>query len=483
MPASLDTSSASESHMPLMIPLIAGSVSVALLLVPGQGVIPAEIVSVTSFFLAQTLLPRCRMTLAPVVTPLNWMQFAFFFQLVVMPITVRIWGFSQKLFLPYPPTVLADNVALLLVTLAYWSFCIAVHVGNVKVARAPENESAQRWPLPTFLICLYAVLGIVGLAAHYKSVSIFVYALTDPGSYMQETDRAGASATVLDAVGDFFSSFLGTAIVMLWCRRLDRSPRPGIGGQFWGAMLLLLTALAFAVTGYNRSNIVFPLVAVSAALSVRAPRQAMRNLVVVGLLIISLVTATAVYRFNAHPEYIGSGLSTDVLDEIDYMEFFQLYGQAPQYLAIVVEDSHYGLRPSFGRISGASVLSQIPSLGAPLRPFNGHSYYAALTGHPDENPSFVGEVFLDFNFLGVVVSFWLVGCAIAILQRRVLAATNAFEVYAFQMMSVFFVAAILISVDVLAQFFVFNMFPFYFYFALRPAVARSTATRSVVPVE
>ena len=456
-------SASPESRMPLLVSFVAGWVSVVLCLLPGKGVLPAEIASVTSFFLAQALLPRCRMTRSPLVTPLNWMQFAFFIQLVVMPVTVRIWGYAQRQFLPHPPTALADNIALLLVTLAYWAFCAAVQFRNVESVRS----NPQRWPLPTFVICLFAALGIIGIAARYKTPTIFIHAMTDPASYALETDRNGASASIMDAVGDFFSSFLGTSIVMLWCRRLDRRLRAGEAGQFGDALLLVLAALAFAITGYNRANIVFPLVAVSAVLTIRGARHAVRNLLVVGSLIVSLVTATAIYRFSAHPENVGAGPSLDVLSTIDYMELFQLYAQAPQYLAIVVEDSHYGLQPSFGRLSAASVLSQIPALGKGLRPFSGRQYYTALTGHSDENPSFVGEVFLDFNVLGVVVAFGAIGYATALLQQRVLSATHAFEVYVFQMMSVFLLASVLISIDVLAQFFIFNMFPFYVYFVLR----------------
>jgi hypothetical protein len=479
MTDSMKISGMAGSRTPLIVALVAGWLSVVLYLCPGEGVLPAEIVSVTSYFLAQALLPRCRMTVTPLVTPLNWLQLAFFLQLVVMPVIVRTWGFAQKLFLPYPPTILADNLALLLVTLAYWSFCTAVHFRNVKPRAGRESSGAYRWSLPTPLICTYAVLGIIGLIAHYKTSATFIHALTDPASYMEDVDRHGASASLFDVMGDFLSSFLGTALVMVWCKRLDRGVSANKASKLLGPVLLILTALAFAVTGYNRANIVFPLVALLAVVSIRTPRQALRNIVVVGSLIIVLVTTTVIYRFSSHPEDIGTGPSVDVLNRIDYMEFFQLYGQAPQYLAIVLQDSHYGLEPFFGRLSGASVLSQIPALGKTLRPINGRSYYATLTGHPDENPSFVGEVFLDFNVMGVIAAFWLVGYAIATLQQRVLHATQAFEVYVFQTIGIYLLASVLLSVDVLGQFYVFNMFPFYVYFALRPFLRKVGAGKGL----
>ncbi len=139
--------------------------------------------------------------------------------------------------------------------------------------------------------------------------------------------------------------------------------------------------------------------------------------------------------------------------------------------------------PPSADISGASILSQVPALGKALRPINGHSYYAALTGHPDENPSFVGEVFLDFNILGVIAAFWLVGYAIATLQQRVLHATQAFEVYVFQTMGIYLLASVLLSVDVLGQFYIFNMFPFYAYFSLRPFLQRSGARKEFEQID
>jgi hypothetical protein len=463
----LDVSASQASPYSLILAVGAGWVSVLLFLLPGEGVLPAEIASVTSFFLAQAIFPRCRMTLSPLVTPLNWLQFAFLLQLVVMPVTVRLSGFAQTAFLPYQPTVLADNVALLLTTLAYWSFCIAVHCKTIRSQRTLAPNLTLRWPMSTFLIYLFATLGILGLVARYKNPSTFIHAFTDPALYKAETSRNGASASLVDAVGDLFSSFFGTSIVMLWCKRLEIGLRTGRPGRFSGPVLVIAAALAFAMIGYNRAAIVFPLVAMSAVIGMRAPRQLLRNFVVIVALIVSLVTATVIYRFSAHPEDSGSGPSIDVLSGIDYMEFFQLYGQAPQYLAIVLNDSHYGLQPSFGRISIASIFSQIPLVGKSLRPLSGHSYYAGLTGHPDENPSFVGEVFLDFNVLGVIAAFLLIGYATAVLQQKVLTATHAFEVYVFQMIGIYLVASVLISVDVLGQFFVFYMFPFYFYFAFR----------------
>lgn len=456
------------SRFPLLLSVCACWASILLYLLTGKEVMPAEIVSVTSFFLAQALIPRCKMSLRPLVTPLNILQFAFALQLVVMPVTVQVWGFAQHEFLPYPPSILADNVAVLLMTLAYWSFCVGVHFCNATFSESKGAWDNARWLVPSGYIWICAILGILGLAAHYKSLATFEQLLTNPAGYMEATERNGASATALDVIGDFFSSSLGFAVVMIWCKKVDRQVKAQQLGGVNSAALLLVAAAAFVVTGYNRANFVFPLVAVSAVIGVRTPRLATRYLVGVGILIVLLVGASAVYRFSAHPEYEEIGPSIDLAASIDGMELFQLYGQAPQYLAIILDESHYGLRPHFGRLSGSSLLSQIPAVGKYFRPGNGRTYYDNLTGHFDENASFVGEVFLDFNWAGVVVAFVLIGCAVGVLQRKMMRAGSSFQVYVLQTISIYLVASVLISVDVLGQFFIYNMFPIYMYLVCRP---------------
>jgi len=436
--------------------------------------LPAGVASVTSFFLAQALLPRSRMTLAPLVTPLNWLQFAFFIQLIVMPVTVRIWGFAQSEFLRSPPTVLADNVALLLITLAYWSFCAAVHFRNKPSEQKPADSSALQWPLPTFYICFCVALGIVGLAGRFKSFTVFSHYLTDPGVYELEVDRQGASATLFDAAGDLLSTSLGLSMVMVWCRSLDRGLHGSGISKVTGPVLLIVAMLAFAISmGYNRGAFVYPSIALLGVISIRAPRQTARYFLIVTSAMVFLVTSTVIYRTSSHIEDIGSVPSWDVVTQrVDIMEYFQDYGQAPQYLAVMLDESHYGLEPRLGRLSAVSILTQIPKLTKALVPLNGHSYYSALTGHAEENAPFIGEVFLDFNFMGVIVAFWLVGYATAILQQKVLNATDAFEVYVFQIMGVYLFASVLLSVDVLGLFFVFSMFPLYIYFAARPLLRK-----------
>src|SRR6516165_1563171 len=91
---------------------------------PGKFMLPAGALSSACFLLAQ-LFPKCSFSRRPLVTPLNWIQFIFGLQLVIMPASVRLAG--PALYpLPSLPSDLAINISLLISTAAFLAFCGAV---------------------------------------------------------------------------------------------------------------------------------------------------------------------------------------------------------------------------------------------------------------------------------------------------------------------------------------------------------------------
>lgn len=445
---------------------------------PGEWFFPAGAVSVCSFALVPLFCSRCRFSRSPLITPLNWLLLGFFTQLVIMPITVRIWG-PLHAFLPRQPSMLAINVATLIMVVAYWSFATAFHYGT----RPAKVDGWRRkltgfWPIPNRLIVAFALAGLGGLVARYKTVGAFRDFLTSPATYTAEAARNGASATVFDALSEFLSPMLGLAVVMLWCNLMERNIRQQRTSRFSGPFLVLVVAMTYSVLGYNRANFVFPLLAIGAVIARRVPGQTYRYLFLIGGALSVLLLVSVVYRFSAHPEDVKTGPSVDVLQTVDTSELFALYAQAPQYMAALLEGGDYGSQPRWGVLSLSALASNIPVVGKLVRPFNGYTFYALLTSHPEENPAFAGEVYLDFNLLGVVAVYAAIGLFTAWLQARVLLAEHAFEAFAFQLASVYLIACTLLSVEVLGQFAVYNMFPLHVYFIYRAAARRLTSRQA-----
>ena len=110
----------------------------------GTNLLTVTLFSVASYFLAQWLLPRCRFSLRPLLSPLNWFLVLYFVLLVLVPCVVVVEGPSDAI-LPELPTSFSMNVAMILQLAGFWTFCGSVHYFRKK-RRAPVRASR---PSPT----------------------------------------------------------------------------------------------------------------------------------------------------------------------------------------------------------------------------------------------------------------------------------------------------------------------------------------------
>src|ERR1700730_4165047 len=85
---------------------------------------PAAVASGLLFFLPAVLSPACRLRRDTPICPLNWILFAFFLQLVLLPTLVAVQG-PRLGKLPSLPSAASMQQALLVSSVAYVSFCWA----------------------------------------------------------------------------------------------------------------------------------------------------------------------------------------------------------------------------------------------------------------------------------------------------------------------------------------------------------------------
>ena len=420
-----------------------------LLLWPSMKILPAAVISAGSFFLAQVLLPRCRFRLRPLISPLNWFLCMFFLQLVLVPMVVSLAGPSAK-FLPFMPSDSAINIALLLVTLAFWSFCGAIQIFHKKHPAGvmeKSRPSARSWFPPRWLILVYAILGMAGIVLRFGSFGHLVDYFMNPQSYLiSSQEEGGNTASLAGAASTFLLSFSSFSVILLWCRGVSQErQRKGSFSQVREYLLVVLIAVLTPLYGYNRATFVIPMIGLAAVMTKRRLSSNFFKVLAVGALVTFVVFTISSYRMQ------GTNEGSAATNNINLDDMFQDYGAAPQYLGFLLQGTDYAKDLGMGRILLSSALSPLPILGKPFRDDSGRSIYDELIGRNDQPPTFVGELFLDFHVFGVIFGFLAVGFLAAILQNRFEVATEPFEVFVLQFASLWFSYFVVSSLEVVSQ--------------------------------
>jgi hypothetical protein len=466
--SSLALRPARSASVPAFVTVALTWVAVLFFLWPGKNSLPAGAVSSASFFLAQLLFPSCRFSFRHLVSPLNWMLCVFALQLVVMPAAVRIAGPSSFV-LPALPSPFAINFALMISTVAFWSFCVSVQIFRRRgPARGHRPARAQDWIPGRKLPLLFAVLGCVGMALRFGSLERLGQYITDPAIYMGfALEAAEKPATLAGATGTFLTPFLGFAFVLLLCRSIDLPVKEHERGRWLGRVVLIaLTAAAYSTMTYNRGSFAVPMVAIATVIGKRMPRAALRYLLATGLVFGLLVSAVTFYREAPQTAALSA---TEAAGLIEFGGIFQEYGQAPQRLGYFLERNHFAEEPLLGRTVICSVLSPVPVLGKGFRDCSGAVVYNATLQRLGADQIFQaeGELFLDFHIFGVVFGFVLLGWAVAKIQLRFELTSAAAEVYVLVFATVWLGFLTVGSIDVLAQIAIYSCPPIYLYLWVR----------------
>jgi hypothetical protein len=432
----------------------------------GTNLLAVTILSIASCFLAQWLLPGCRFSFRPLLSPLNWFLVLYFLLLVLVPCVVVVEGPSDA-YLPALPSGFAMNVALILQLVGFWTFCGCVHHYRKKrrtLARANPATGAQtnRWLPPAGLIVSFALLGAVGIALRFGSFQNLLNYFTDPQAYLLGAVNA-ESKSVWEAAPDFLMYFAPFSMILLWCRdvALARSKR-NLRTQLRRLLYIFLIAFTASLSYYSRASFVIPLVALFAVMLKRRVSIGLPGLLalvaVAGFLIYEVTSFRATYANN------GALLAQN---PFTLNSFVQDYGQAPQYLGYFLENMRYGTQPSMGAILYHSVLSLVPVVGKAYRMSTGAYLYGVVIERTDHPALFIAELFLDFSVLGVIAGFALVGRLVAALQDRFIAAGEPFELFLIQFAGVCLSYTVMSGIEEVAQFAIFLCWPVYAFFLYR----------------
>jgi hypothetical protein len=463
-------------------------VAIAFLSVPAENKYPGALIGSFVFFLVQCFLPYCRPVSGKLLCPWNWALFVFFLQLVLLPLSVLLFGPSKGV-LPFLPSDRAINFAMLINTAAFTAFCTTYHffarrweIGRRSSPSLKNSPAGARAPSLAY-IALNGALGLIGFFFAFGALSRVEEYFSDPSGYLSRL--AGDADKLGLAAGQFLRPFLGIYVVMLWCRWLDgkRSHKTKHFSSIITALAILAVCFSNATFNYNRGSLVVPLVAMLAVIVSgpgRAPRRTVVSAGAIVLLVLVLMPFYGAYRnsnFTGHELFNDPSVRDFLADKVELSDLFQVYGGAPQYLGFFLETGNWGAEPQWGKVLVSSAMAPVPILGKAFRQNSGTAIFNRLIygtlDVADQIAPFQGEAFLDFHLPGVLVGFFVLGWIAFKLQTAFARSQSFFEMFTWQYFSVWTFILIFASLSVVSQIFIYFCWPFYLYFFYRRLKSRS----------
>ena len=419
---------------------------------------PLAAVGILAFMFVQAALPACRIRVTAPVCPANIAQGYYWVQLVLVPVLVGYFGFSQGV-LPHLPSKGAIDLAIVVHVVSYLAFCVAYQC----FGRATVRRGRGRGPHPggASLIVPFAVVGLVGFLLAHGGIGGFVDYVSSP---VESRLRAEEATTLQGAAGTFLKHFLGFAVVLAWSWWLGKAPRRPVA--IIGVTTAVVIVLLVVNFNYNRGTMFGPIVALAAAFSLHVWRIPLRGVVLAGVLALSLAFVFGSYRStNLDISELSASAVADTWNAEGVVEFVQIYASAPQmaaYLIEALEGKFY-----YGKTLLPSLVYPIPVLGKPFRDISGPGIFNELiygdSDSVDQIIPLAGELYINFHLAGVALGGVLVGCLLAWLQGKFVAAPTPVESYAWLMMALWTVFPG--SLSVASQIYVYSFWPIYVYFA------------------
>jgi len=421
---------------------------------------PLAVLGILAFLVVQAWLPACRICMSVPVCPANIAQGYYWVQLVLVTVVVGYFGFSEGT-LPYLPSKRAIDLAIVVHVVGYVSFSVA-HQCRARGAVRPSPPRGST-PKAAYLIVPFALLGLVGLLLSHGSVGGFVEYATSP---VEQRMRAEEATTLQGAAGNFLKHFLGFAVVLAWSWWLGTAPRRKRASVAATAGVVLL--LLIANFHYNRGTMLGPILGLTAAFSAHVSRISFKSVILAGALALFVAFAFGSYRSTDLDVTELSQLSTgDTWSVEGLVEFVQIYGSGPQmsaYLIDSLEGQFY-----YGETLLPSLLYPVPVLGKPYRDTSGTVIFNELiygdTESVDQIIPLDGELYMNFHLAGVILGNVLLGCVLAWLQRKFMAAPSPVESYAWLMMALWTVFPG--SLSVTSQIYFYSFWPIYSYFVAK----------------
>ena len=419
---------------------------------------PLAVVGILAFMFVQVSLPACRIRTTTPVCPANIAQGYYCIQLLLVTVLVGYFGFSQGV-LPHLPSKSAINLAIVVHVVSYLSFCVAYQC----VSRATAREGRGRGSAPgvAYLIVPFAVVGVLGFLLAHGGIGGFVDYISSP---VESRLRAEEATTLAAAAGTFLKHFLGFAVVLAWSWWLGKAPRRKL------SIIAVTTVVALALLvvnfNYNRGTMLSPIIALIAAFSMHVRRIPFKGVVLAGVLALSLAFVFGWYRStDLEITELSASALADTWNGDRVVEFVQIYASAPQMTAYLIESLEGKFY--YGKTLLPSLVYPIPVLGKPFREISGPVILNELiygdSDSVDQIIPLAGELYINFHLAGVALGGVLVGCLLAWLQGKFVAAPTAVESYAWLLMALWTVFPG--SLSVASQIYLYSFWPIYVYFA------------------
>lgn len=439
------------------------------LMSPDRDRFPAVFVTIAAFGLLPTLVTRARPNPRTVFCPLNWMLVAFGLQLVVVPLLVCFTGPVRSV-LPFLPSDHAINLSLLLSAVAFACFCAGYAISSPSRKAPRARRRRVRWEATgDLLIVVYAGLGIAGLFLAYHSFGSLV-------SYFEKSGHTGAAAlpdpgsasSSLGLVASLFlRPFLGFAVVLLWCRWIERHRgRPRIDAIAVTIAAAVGVLVTYSTFSYNRGAFVAPIIALLAVYARKVRNLSVVALILLGAVAVLSLTAYRYYRTTdiSLGQAVGKQSST-IVKGVHVDNELQEYAGAPQFTGFLLEQTGYGRQLQYGKTLVGSLLSPVPKLGRLFRPASGTAYYNGLVygdlGTSDQVVPFEGELFINFWWPGVLVGYLLIGVGVRRLQEKFEAAPTAIQIFVWQYAAVWIAFLAVGGLAPVSQIFIYFFWPAY----------------------
>jgi len=455
--------------------------AVSYLLLPHRQELPALIFAAYAFGIVQVVFPGCRPDVGVWLTPKNLALGVFVTETIVTPLLVSVFG-AEQFVLPFLPTDLSMNVAILINVLAFVSFCAGYHLwdghnrGRQRKASAQLFSEARRssWKPSVPTAFAFAIVGVAGIVLQFGDTQAFLGYLSDPGQRLLWLMRPSTVSIVL---GRLMRQFLGYSVAIFWTSWMDARAH-----RLHSLLVALVTGICLILTvivslDFNRAAFFVPILVYLAVFSAR-----LRRVSLFAIASIVVVSVVLVFAFGSYRQAAVDSLSLDpesIIAAADLQVNVQVYFWGPQFLGYFMEKMNYGLEPFWGRTLLASALQPIPILGGPFRDFSGPALYNQTIYGPsstaaDQIVPFAGELMVDFNLLGVIAGYLLLGIIMWNLEHKFLEAQQGSAIIAYCWFIISYWAAFLIgsSLSIFSQVMINAFWPIWVLFALRSILSR-----------
>jgi hypothetical protein len=426
---------------------------------------PMAMVGIVAFTLVQLFLPACWVNVESPICPGNFAQFFFWVQIVLVPVLISYYGPTLGT-LPHLPPEGLINFAIGLRALGFVSFCIGFQVLSSSMKSDQDADTLE--PVEPLsretmaIIAAFAGIGMIGWWWNYGGIGGFLAYASSPD---EQRLRDQETATIAGALGNILRHFLGFSIVWAWSEWVRRRDRAEDFMEMAIATVIVAGMLMLANFSYNRGNMIAPLLALTAAYSKHVRHISFTVAASAGAILLFVAFVFGEYRSTSMEiselslSEVASFGEGGIVDEV------QIYGAGPQLTAFILEgvDSESQTQRSGTLIS--SILYPIPVIGKPFRETSGVVRFNQLiygdADNFDQNIPYDAEFYLNFQAIGVIVGYLLLGFLEAFLHRQFFFARRPITSYAWLTMGIW--AVFPASLPVLSQICVFSFWPIYMY--------------------